>query len=322
MTLGLTFLSPLGALVALVGLVPLLALVTMSARARQIRARLGLSGPVGPPLGIGAAVAAVAVLVGLAAAQPVVGQTREQAVRSDAEIIVLLDISRSMLASVGPSGQTRLERAKLEALRLREEFPDVPVGVASFTDRTLPHLFPVADEQLFRATVEEAIDIERPPPIALLRTGVTTLAALSAVANRGYFSTHAQHRVLVTFTDGETRPFDPESVGAGLRRGRGIRAYFVHVWDARERVYTNGKPEADYQPDPTSGEQLDRLAAAVRGSSFGEGEVSAVAAAVRRAVGTGPTVSEIEARTQLSLGPYILLAAAFPVAFLLVRLAR
>ena len=87
----------------------------------------------------------------------------------------------------------------------------------------------------------------------------------------------------MTFTDGETRPFDPEGVGAGLRRGRGIRAYFVHVWDASERVYTNGKPEVDYQPDPTSGEQLDRLAAAVRGSAFGEGEVSAawVAAVVR-----------------------------------------
>jgi hypothetical protein len=320
--LGLTFLSPLAALVALVALVPVAALMVTSARARQVRSGLGLAGPLGLPLGVAAAVAAVAVLIGLAAAQPVVAQTREQEVRADAEIIVLLDISRSMLASVGPSGRTRLERAKLEALRLREKFPDVPVGVASFTDRTLPHLFPVADEQLFRATVEEAIDIERPPPIALLRTGVTTLAALSAIANRGYFSTHAVDRVLVTFTDGETRPFDPESVGAGLRRGRGIRAFFVHVWDARERVYTNGKPEVDYQPDPTSSEQLQQLADAVRGSSFGEDETSALEGAVRRALGTGPMTNATESQTQLSLGPYLLLAAVLPVTFLLVRLAR
>ena len=39
----------------------------------------------------------------------------------------------------------------------------MPVGVSSFTDRTLPHLFPIADEELFRATVEQAVDIERPP---------------------------------------------------------------------------------------------------------------------------------------------------------------
>jgi von Willebrand factor type A domain len=320
--LGLTFLSPFAALVALLGVVPLAALVGTSARARGIRSRLGLTGPQSSLLGLGLAVAAVAALLGLAAAQPVVGQTHKQEVRADAEIVILLDISRSMLASVGPSGRTRLERAKLEALRLREEFPDVPVGVSSFTDRTLPHLFPVADEQLFRATVDQAVDIERPPPIALLRTGVTTLAALSAIATRGYFSPHAQNRVLVAFTDGETRPFDPESVGAVLRRGRGIRAFFVHVWNERERVYTNGRPEADYRPDPASREQLDRLATAVRGSSFGENEVSAVASAVRSALGTGPTVSEIESRTQLSLGPYLVLAAVFPVGFLLVRLAR
>jgi hypothetical protein len=318
---GLTFLSPLAALVALVALVPLAALMVTSARARQTRFMLGLAGSLGLPRGVLVAVTAVAVLLGLAAAQPVVAQTREQEVRADAEIIVLLDISRSMLASVGPSGRTRLERAKLEAIRLRQKFPDVPVGVASFTDRTLPHLFPVADEQLFRATVEEAIDIERPPPIALLRTGVTTLAALSAVANRGYFSTQAVDRVLVTFTDAETRPFDPDSVGAGLRRGR-VRAFFVHVWDARERVYTNGKPEVDYGSDPASREQLDRLAAAVRGSSFGEDDVSALAAAVRRALGTGPMTNATESQTQLSLGPYFLLAAIFPVTFLLVRLAR
>ena len=56
--------------------------------------------------------------------------------------------------------------------------------------------------------------------------------------------------------------------------------------------------------------------------SFGENEVGSVAAAVRRSLGAGPTMSKTESQTELSLGPYVLLAAVFPVGFLLVRLAR
>jgi hypothetical protein len=319
---GVSFLSPLAALVAVLALVPLAALLATSSRADRIRYRLRVADSRRSLLGVGLAVTAVGALVGAAAAQPVVGQSRTQRVRADAEIIVLFDISRSMLASVGPSGRTRLERAKREALQLREELPDVPVGVSSFTDRALPHLFPIANQELFRATVEQAVDIERPPPIALLRTGVTTLAALTAVATRGFFSPLARHRVLVVYTDGETRPFDPASVGAVLRRGRGIQAFLIHTWNARERVYTNGRPEKDYFPDPRSGAELARLAKAVRGASSGESEVGSVAAAVRRSLGAGPTMSETESQTELSLGPYVLLAAVFPVGFLLVRLAR
>jgi hypothetical protein len=318
----LTFLTPLAGLVGLLGLVPLVALFAVSGQARRVRSALRLREPTDRRPAAAVAIVAVSALVGLAAAQPVVGQTQTRPVRADAEVLFVIDTSRSMLASSGPSAPTRLDRAKAEAIRLRAEFPDVPVGVASMTDRTLPHLFPNADEKAFRVTVEQAIGIERPPPIAYLRTGVTTLAALTAVVTRGFFSPFARHRVLVVFTDGETRPFDAAGLGTVLRRGSGVRIVFVHVWNPDELVYTNGAPEPDYRADPRSEAELARAATAAEGASFGEDGLPSAATAVRGFLETGPMVAEQRSTTELSLGRYLLLAATLPLLFLLLRLSR
>ena len=320
--LHLTFLTPLAGLVALVVLVPIVALFAVSDQATRVRSVLGLEEPRDRRPAIVVAMVAVAALIGLAAAQPVLAQTRTRPVRSDAEVLVVIDTSRSMLASTSPAGQSRLDRAKEEAVRLRAQFSDVPVGVASMTDRTLPHLFPNADQRLFRSTVEQAIDIEQPPPIAYLRTGVTTLAALTAVVTRGFFSSTAQHRVLVVLTDGETRRYDAAGLGTVLRRGVGVRPVFVHVWSPNEVVYTDGVPEPDYRADPASDAKLARAAALAGGTSFGENQLASAADSVRGFLGTGPTVPEPRSASELSLARLLLLAAALPLLFVLVRLSR
>jgi hypothetical protein len=316
------FLTPLAGFIALLGLVPLVVLSSMSDHARRVRSALRLSEPTDHRPAAAAAMVVLAALVGLAAAQPVVAQTQTRPIRADAEVLVVIDTSRSMLASTGPSAPTRLDRAKAEALRLRAELLDVPVGVASMTDRTLPHLFPNADETVFRATVEQAIGIEQPPPIAYLRTGVTTLAALTAVVTRGFFSPSARHRVLVVLTDGETRPFDAAGLGTVLQRGPGVRVVFVHVSNPGELVYTNGVPEPDYRPDVRSEAELTRAASAAGGSAFSEERLASAATAVHSLLGTGPTASERRSETELSLGRYLLFAATLPLLFLLVRLSR
>ena len=318
----LTFLSPAAGLVALVVLVPLAALVAATRRARHVRSVLQLAEPASILRRVAIAVVAVGVLVGLAAAQPVWAQTRTQRMRSDAEVNFVFDTSRSMLASVGPSGPDRLDRAKAEALRLHDRLSDVPAGVASITDRTLPHLFPTPSRQAFRATVEQAIAIEQPPPMAYFRIKSSTLAPLSAVATRGFFSPAARHRVLVVMTDGESRPFDATALGIVLRRGHGIRPVFVHVWDEKELVYANGTPEPDYRPDPTSAALLAQTAAAAGGSAFDESDLSGAVAAIRSDLGSGRTRAEPASRSELALGPYMLLASALPLLFLLLRPAR
>ena len=161
----MTLLAPAGLLLAL-GVVPALALLARGERrAGRIRSLLGLLPPGrfrrgGPAV----ALCVAAALLALAASRPVVRETQARYVRSDAEAIFALDISRSMLAAASPSAPDRLARAKAAAETLRAAIPDVPAGVASFTDRALPNLFPTADAGVFAATVDRSVAIERPPP--------------------------------------------------------------------------------------------------------------------------------------------------------------
>jgi hypothetical protein len=305
-----------------VAIVPLALLGRAVREARIVRERLKLTEP--PPVQrrIALAVLSVAVLVGLAATQPVWAQTHTQRIRKDAEAYVIFDISRSMLASKTPTGETRLARAKVEALRLRSQFTEIPIGIASMTDRTLPHLFPSPDQNAFRATVEQAIDIEQPPPIAQFRTVGTTLAALSTVPLRGFFSPSATRRVLIVYTDGESRKFDVGSLAVVLKREPSIEPVFVHTWSPGERVYSGGLPEPDYRPQRSSSEILQRTAKAAGGAAFEEGDAPGAASAVRRFLGSGPTEAERQSQDELTMAPFVLALAALPLLYLLLRLSR
>ena len=170
----LQFLTPTAALVALAAIVPLIVLALADRRSGRTRKLLGL-----PPAGLRArivvpvAVCAVCGLVAFAAAQPVVRTERPRLTRRDAQAFVALDISRSMLASASLRAPSRLERAKAVADELRAGLSDVPIGVATFTDRPLPLLFPTTSAGAFTATVAKAVAVEQPPPRAEAQT-VTT----------------------------------------------------------------------------------------------------------------------------------------------------
>ncbi len=118
----LSFLTPLAALVALVGLLPLVAFIAISRKARSVRSTLRLAEPGAVRYTTAAAVVTVAVLVGLAAAQPVFARNRNQRVRADAEAIFVFDISRSMLAS----GSSRRDQARSGEGRGAKPSPGVP----------------------------------------------------------------------------------------------------------------------------------------------------------------------------------------------------
>jgi hypothetical protein len=162
----MTFLSPLGALVALAVVLPLAAYALLEVRSRRVSGRIGLTPPaLSSRLGVPVAIVLVAAFLGIAAAQPVISGTRSHSGRSDAQVYVLFDVSRSMLARSGASAPDRLQRAKKLALKLRQAVPDVPFGITSLTDRVLPHLFPTLDPNVFQSTLKDAIGIERPPPL-------------------------------------------------------------------------------------------------------------------------------------------------------------
>jgi hypothetical protein len=314
---SIAFLTPLAALIALSGLLPLLAFLRRERRARRVRTTLDVAEPPsGPNRRLLAALVAVPVLAGLAAAQPVLDRSKAVAERADAEILFVLDTSRSMAAAAGPSEPTRFERARAAALDIRAQLPGVPAGVASLTDRTLPHLFPTSDGSSFRATLARSVGVERPPPAQSYVTLATDLTALSAVADQSFFSPSATKRLLVVLTDGETQVVRPR-LGDALRKAH-VRSVFVHVWGAEESIFVTSKSEVQYRPDPTSGRTLARAAALINGAVFSEDDVAGVVARARQELGEGPT----RPRTQqdlLALMPYATLAAFAPLALVLRR---
>ena len=312
---AVSFLTPAAALVALLGVVPLLAYLRRERRAMRVRRALRLADPRPDRLTLVALVAAP-LLLGLAAAQPVVDRGSTTGVRTDAEVLFVLDTSRSMAAAVEPGSPTRLERAQAIALRMRSALADVPAGIASLTDRTLPHLFPVADRATFRGTLERSLGVQRPPPGRSSAVRATDLTALAAVADHDYFAETAQKRLLVVLTDGETRPVSP-SLATALTAAR-IRSLFVHVWRGDEGIYVTSEREPQYRSDPRSRSDLRAAAAAVRGVAVDEDDLDGAIAQARVAIGSGP-VERRGQRDLLSLMLYVAAATALPLGLILLR---
>jgi len=317
----LSFLSPLGGLLAVAAVVPIAAYALLEARSRRLRRTLGLPPPTRTfRATLVGALCLVPALLALAATQPVLDLKRQRSARTDAEAMFVVDTSRSMMASRGAHGASRFDRAKRMMLRLRSRLPDIPVGVASMTDRTLPHLLPTLDEQSFAAIDKRVLGIEQPPPGQGEMVRVTTLGALANVATRNFFSPSAQYRLLVVFSDDESDPFAQASVVHEFQRPPGIKTIFVRFWDPRERIYTEADlPEAGYQPDPASAGIAARLAAAVGGKAFSEKRFDSILSASRADLGSGKHVRQPVKVTKVELAPYVSLAALLPLSLLLWR---
>jgi hypothetical protein len=314
-----SFLTPAGALVGLVGVLALTMLVATERRSRAACAALGLEPRRRVTVLVDAlALAAVSALIGAAAAQPVVSRTQAGRGRGDAQVIVVLDTTRSMEARPGASGPSRFDRARGLASELRATFPDVPFGIASITDRTLPHLFPSLSANVFAATLDRAVGIERPPPDR--RGGrVTSLVALGDLGRHNFYSHLARRRVAVVFTDGESLPVDLGTIDTRLRAGH-VRAVFVHVWRDDESIFRPDETvDSGYRSDNASRVELDRIASAVDGETFAESELSGVISTVRDTIGGGPLTAQGRELRAAQLAPYAVAVAFLPLLLILRR---
>jgi hypothetical protein len=305
-----TFLTPHAAILALLVAVPLAAFAIAALRLDRARRLLRLA-PAGDAQRVRhvALLAAPVLLLTLAAMQPAVRTHASVRERTDAEAFVVLDTSRSMLAGPAPGAPTRLAQAKREALQLAQRLPGIPLGVATFTDRVLPDLFPTSDSAAFDSVVD-SVGIEDPPPRDV-NTVATTFDALTELATEGFFASSAHRRAVVLITDGESRGFDPVTI-AGTLSSHGIRLAVLRVGGGSDRVWRpDGTPEANYRPDPAGAAvSVSRLRSATGGGSD-------AAAIVKGALGTGPTtVVGVEPRTR-TLSPFIALLALVPLAILL-----
>lgn len=317
--MSLSFLSPYAAVAGLVGGLALLALRAARRRAARVEASLRLDPPprstILLDLGL---IVAVALLLALAAAQPVVSATASTKGRDGAEMIVVVDITRSMLARRAPTEPTRLERAQQVGKELRAGLPDVRVGLASLTDRILPHLFPTLSANAFTATIDRAIGIERPPPDRRANRA-TSIGAIEDLGRANFFEEASTRRLAVVITDGETVPVEFGRLSSRLEEGR-VRSLFVHVWREDEAIFENdGTRNSLYKPDPTAPRDLRRIAGALDGAVFAEAEVSDLVETARAQLGTGPLVGQARELKSRELAPYLVAFAALPLFLLLWR---
>jgi hypothetical protein len=295
------------------------AALLVESRARTVREVLGLRPPsrlvrMTPVL----VLCVLGALVAVAVAQPVLERPTTRHIRSDAEALFVFDTTRSMLASAGPGAPTRFARAQQAGLEMRRALSDVPVGLASMSDRVLPHLFPTADTVAFDVALKRTLGVEQPPPRDRQAGRATQFESLEGTASDNLFSPRPAKRLLVVFTDGETEPFDTARLHS-LFKAAAIKPVFVQFWSGAERLYSNGSPEADYLPDPAARRNLRALAGALGGRAFPEQDVASAIEAARSALGQGPTVAaKLEVR-RTGLAPYLLLFAFAPLVLLLWR---
>src|SRR5919198_1337345 len=316
----MSLLTPFAALLTLLVVVPLAAFVIGERQRRRVASLLRLGEPRrAVRLAPAVAVTAVAGLLGVAAMQPTLVNRHSKRVRTDAEAFFVLDTSRSMLASLGRDKPDRFERARRLAERLRLELGDVPTGLASITDRTLPHVFPTPDVDTFETALVKAMGVERPPPSDGFSIRVTTLGSLAHVATDNFFSPTAEHRLVVVFTDGETKPFVEASLGTLFRKPPAVKTIFVHIWGADERVYLRGGPDPNYRPDPLSKTTVRQLALATAGVAVGEHDYDRLAEQARADLGSGPTRVLEKERRRVALAPYVAAFAFLPLGFLFWR---
>ena len=317
--MSLTVLTPWAALLGLAAVLPLGALWLLERRATEVRTATGAT----PPgrrawLPYAVAIGALAGLLTLAVAQPVLVVDRTRDERTDAAAWIIVDTTRSMLASSGPGASNRFERARRIAEEVREELSDIPVGLATITDRTLPHVFPTTDQTSYRAALERGIGVERPPPGGYEGIG-TAFEALATVKTAGFFDQSVARQLIIVVSDGETRPLSAEQLASTLAGPPRVTPLFVQVWRPDEQVYIDGQPDPLYQVDAQSPASLRELAGVTRGAAFAEADVDSVVAKAREVLGEGETSARTIGSRRHPLASWLLVATALPLGFVLWR---
>jgi hypothetical protein len=165
--------------------------------------------------------------------------------------------------------------------------------------------------------VQHSIAVDYPPSDEASNRRATDLGATKTLATGNFFR-GTQRRVLVIFTDAETKPVNERDLTAAFRDSR-ISTVVVRFWAERERVHGPDGVEDEYVPDPASAGNAGRYAALVKGEAFHESQLASAIEAVGSKIGFGTSVTQVKTVDIHPLGPYVLLVALLPLSFLLVR---
>ena len=173
------------------------------------------------------------IVVGLA--RPQWGSDIEIVEQRGVQVMVALDISRSMLAQdVKP---TRLDRAKLEISDLMSRLEGDSVGIVLFSGASFIQFPMTSDYATARTYVHNA------SPSAISRQG-TVIGEAIATAMVGFSDQRVSQRVIVIMTDGESHEGDPVAAARQAAQDGAV-------------VYTVGFGSPDGGPVPEYDERGD-----------------------------------------------------------------
>jgi hypothetical protein len=302
--------------------VPLAAFVLMERRTRRLRRLFSLTAPQRRELAaVAVALAIIPVLIAVAAAQPIIVRREAVVQREDAQAFFVLDTSLSMSAQTSPDAPTRLDRAEHDVEELLPQMGDIPVGLATMTDRVLPNIMPTTNDALIRRVIDQSVGINEPPPSRPYPYLATSFQnALFPLPKSNLFPVGMRHPILVIFTDGESAPLPTTPYGGLASDQETIPPLFVHISAPNERVYLpSGKVDSRYHPDPQSGAVLAQFASATHGQVFSENDLSGLVHTILDEAGPVRAKTRILGFERVPLGPWILLAGVFPLGFLFWR---
>lgn len=151
-----------------------------------------------------------------------------------AEIMIVLDVSNSMLAQ--DYSPDRLERAKLAISRITDKLKDDRIGLIVFAGTSFVQL-PITSDYVSAKMFLNSISTESIPIQG------TAIGDAISTAVRGFSAQSEHSRVIIVITDGENH--EDDAVAAAKQAA-----------EAGIKVYTIGVGSADGQPIPMNGELL------------------------------------------------------------------
>lgn len=159
----------------------------------------------------------------VALARPQFGIKEEVVKRTGSEVMLLLDVSRSMLAEdIKPN---RLERAKLEIQQLVSKMQQDRVGLILFAGDAFVQL-PITNDYLAAQMFIEEVSV------GMISNQGTALGRALELAEKSFSPMKNVGRAIVVISDGENHEDDPISVAERLGQ-QGISIYTVGIGSAK-----------------------------------------------------------------------------------------
>lgn len=166
--------------------------------------------------------------------RPQIGAKLKEHQSKGAEVMIVLDVSNSMLAE--DYSPNRLERAKLAISRLVDKLQEDRIGLIIFAGKSFVQL-PITTDYISAKMFLNSISTASVPVQG------TAMGDAITTAIRGFSAQSERSRAIVVITDGENHEDDP--VAAAKQAGElGIK------------VYTIGVGSAEGQPIPMNGSLL------------------------------------------------------------------